>query len=294
MTLRTFVCQHCGDSFSRNVVPSRSNLLYCSPACRNKARARKDYIPCSICGTQYIPYKRGKRDDYQKFCSRECSIKALHGRAPTYVVHSDETRNQIREQYATSTIIELSEKLGITKSALTNLAHKMGLTKAAEFKGLSQYQIVSAYMREHNPMKSNTVRSKVKQYWVDHPDEWQEHLKKLNQGHQKIQRDKPSKLEIKLRRYLDELGVDYEPSALLKDKFIVDIRIGDLIIEADGDFWHGHPRFEPLSERQKAQQKRDASRNKYLTTCGYTVIRIWESDMPFDLVKSILEKRGLI
>jgi G:T-mismatch repair DNA endonuclease (very short patch repair protein) len=107
-------------------------------------------------------------------------------------------------------------------------------------------------------------------------------------------RERASKPELKLRGMLDAAGVDYESSAFVKPKFIVDIRIGKLIIELDGDYWHGHPRYEPLTERMLKQQSRDRVRNKYLAKCGYTVVRIWESDLSEDRVTSILQEHGVI
>ena len=127
-----------------------------------------------------------------------------------------------------------------------------------------------------------------------HPEATEARFAKVRAGHQRLQRDKPSKLEARLRAMLTEFGVVFEPSAMIKDKFVVDIRIGMLIIQADGDYWHGHPRFEPLTERQLAQQRRDRAQDAYLTTCGYTVVRVWESDMSRDKVATILREYDLI
>jgi very-short-patch-repair endonuclease len=110
----------------------------------------------------------------------------------------------------------------------------------------------------------------------------------------RLHRDQPSGYELSIRTALDELGIVYESSFVIKDKFIVDIKIGNLIIEADGDYWHGHPRFEPLSERQLKQQQRDVARNKYLLACGYQLERIWESDFTTDHLKTILHKHNII
>lgn len=99
-----------------------------------------------------------------------------------------------------------------------------------------------------------------------------------------------SKLEEKLWAILTDLGVDYQPQFVVKRTFVVDIKIGSLIIQADGDYWHGHPQFHPLTARQIGQQQKDASQDKYLRTCGFKVERIWESDMTEDVVKAIIEK----
>lgn len=110
----------------------------------------------------------------------------------------------------------------------------------------------------------------------------------------KNQRDKPSGLERKLWRILDGFGIAFESQIAIKDKFVVDVKIGSLIVEADGEWWHGHPRFEPLNARQIAQQKRDTSRNKYLAACGYSVVRIWEGEMTSDRVAAVLRDHNLL
>jgi very-short-patch-repair endonuclease len=84
------------------------------------------------------------------------------------------------------------------------------------------------------------------------------------------------------------LGLDYEHQAIIKDKFVVDFRLGNIILQCDGDYWHGHKRFEPLTERQLKQQKRDAAQDKYLQACGYTVIRVWECDMSLETLQRLL------
>jgi very-short-patch-repair endonuclease len=139
-------------------------------------------------------------------------------------------------------------------------------------------------------MFRDEVKDKVKAYWNSHPQEKEEHKRKFMEGHSRLRKDKPTKLEDKLCKILSDLHLEFEPQAIIKDKFIVDIRIGKIIIQADGDYWHGHPRFEPLTDRQKAQQKRDKAQDKYLVACGYTVIRIWESDMSHHLVESLLNR----
>jgi len=138
-------------------------------------------------------------------------------------------------------------------------------------------------------MKQQAVRQKVSRWLKEHP----EHIKPLIAAHQQLERTKPSGLEKKLRNILNELGVAFEPSFLVKPKFIVDIKIGNLIIQADGDYWHGHPRFEPLTERQKAQRRRDKAQDAYLRKLGFIVTRIWERDMGAKLVRSILESHSI-
>lgn len=153
----------------------------------------------------------------------------------------------------------------------------------------------SEYMTNNNPSQvpgaSKILRERTIQLWIDRPDI----PEKLFEGYRKLQLHNPTKLELNLFYYLEELDVSYEKYKMVKPKFIVDAIVNNrIVIEADGDWWHGHPRFNPLNERQVKQQKRDKSKESYLSKCGYTVYRIWESDMSFDAVKSILIQEGIV
>lgn len=91
-----------------------------------------------------------------------------------------------------------------------------------------------------------------------------------------------SKLETTGYAFLDKLGVAYLKQQVLADKFCVDavIPAASLVIQFDGDYWHGHPdRFPVPDKRQQLRKRLDKSQDAYLSKCGYTVFRIWESTM---------------
>lgn len=292
-----FYCENCEQPFERMVYPSsrkRKQFRFCSPSCRNKARKwdgptrhySQNWKTCPVCGDQ-----NWREGDY-------CHLHRPRGnnkypvRNP--IIWSDERIEFLKQNYSSMGGKEVGRILELNPKQVINKANALGLklNKAAAHRIIhSQAQ---KHMTENNPMKQESTRKKVLQYWIDHPEENQIKQEKLALGKQRIQRDKPTKLELKLFGYLSELGISFEPFHLVKPRFIVDARIGNLIIQADGDYWHGHPRFENLTERQKKQQARDIAQDKYLTACGYKVVRIWESDMCKDLVIKTLKDNGII
>lgn len=149
-------------------------------------------------------------------------------------------------------------------------------------------------MRENNPMFSDDTKQKVHEWWEANPDKKAKRTANFIAGKQQLQRNKPNKLEIKAQHILKEFGVEFEPFAIIKPKFIVDFLIGHLVLQIDGEYWHGHPRCNPLTERQKAQRKRDKDQDKYLTECGYTVVRVWERDVNKKYFHNILNQHGLL
>lgn len=85
-----------------------------------------------------------------------------------------------------------------------------------------------------------------------------------------IKRGKPTSIEIKLYDELKRRKIKFEKQYVVNNKFIVDAYIEDLnlIIEADGDYWHTLKRVIIKDKAEKA----------YLTKCGYRLLRIWETD----------------
>lgn len=74
--------------------------------------------------------------------------------------------------------------------------------------------------------------------------------------------------------------------------WVVDYYLPDynIVIQVDGDYWHGNPLMygkgeglRPLSKKQRRQRRADASCNTHLRNKGYNVIRLWEHDLKCNL-----------
>jgi len=92
----------------------------------------------------------------------------------------------------------------------------------------------------------------------------------------------PNNLECAAYAILDDIGIPYDRQSLIADKFCVDAFVPSLglVIQFDGDYWHGHPdKFPNPDERQIKRMRLDTSQDAYMRTCGYQIIRIWESDI---------------
>jgi len=275
--LASFICKQCGGNFSRNVYPSLINKAkfdFCSPICRNKARALIP-VPCPVCGNLFSPRYSKNKYGIRKFCSQKCSNISNTGKPSTNpYTHTEADREYVKDNYTTSGIKLISERLGISRAAVYVFANKMGL-KIEKV----DYSSMSERMKKNNPMKNPEIAARVgkkvsKKYWED--DEYRERLLKSKAEANKKSMTKP---ELLCKKILEEIGIEAEYQVEIKSKFIVDFRIENVILQVDGEYWHGHPRFEPLTERQLAQRKRDAAQNKYLTACGYKVVRLWESQI---------------
>lgn len=89
-------------------------------------------------------------------------------------------------------------------------------------------------------------------------------------------------LEVAGRAILNALRLPYREQQVIGGKFTVDAVLTEhpVIIQWDGDFWHGNPaKGEHLTAIQQTNIARDRKCNAYLRKCGYAVLRFWESDV---------------
>ncbi|MGH8931458.1 MAG: very short patch repair endonuclease [Egibacteraceae bacterium] len=116
-------------------------------------------------------------------------------------------------------------------------------------------------------------------------------------------RNKDSKAELALRRALHARGVRYRLHAkdVIGRPDLV-IRKYHLAIFVDGDFWHGNAwrlrglqRLEDMfptntefwAAKIRRNMARDAEVNEALANDGWTVVRVWESDVRADLKRTV-------
>lgn len=93
---------------------------------------------------------------------------------------------------------------------------------------------------------------------------------------------KPTSLERAGYALLDSLGVVYHRQHLIAGKFCVDAHVpeANLIVQFDGDYWHGYPdRFPEPDERQRKRMQQDRKEAAYFAKCGLGLVRFWEHEV---------------
>ena len=80
-----------------------------------------------------------------------------------------------------------------------------------------------------------------------------------------------------------ELGLDLEYSVILDYKqFDFGSRKHRILLEVQGDYWHGNPKIykkTKLNQTQKNNMKRDKDKIKFAQKHGMKLYHIWESDI---------------
>ena len=96
-------------------------------------------------------------------------------------------------------------------------------------------------------------------------------------------------IEILMQKILKEKGYNFETQVPILNYF-PDILLPEynIIIECDGDYWHGNKEvFPDLEDWQIKAQIRDKKRDEKLSKAGYTIIRFWGKDIKNNIEKCI-------
>lgn len=129
-----------------------------------------------------------------------------------------------------------------------------------------------------NPMFGKTYTTEERQKISERmkgklPKNWQNLNKSLGglNSIRKLSLRKPTSIEIKVYNKLKEMGILFEAQKVINGKFCVDAYIPslNLVIEADGNYWHKLDNI----------VKKDRAENAYLTKCGYNILRLSETEI---------------
>lgn len=288
-------CGHCGQRYQPLCFNCRERTAKPRPkatACINCGKVgQRGTDLCKTCKALSLPDYRGYTCTCGKpkdFSSKQCT--ACHHSNPW----SESEDNLIRAMYPSKGAAILVPLMPTrTYNQIRDRAYKLGVVLSKKMYRKIVHDKAAEFMRQDNPSQRPGAKERLKKQAKALSQNPEIALKMLK-GSQKRQQGTPSKLEIKLFSILEHLRVKYQSHVIVKPKFIVDVLIGNVIIQADGDWWHGHPRFYPLMARQHKQQLRDRAQDAYLSKCGYIVIRIWESDMSLDYVQTALTIAGAL
>ena len=107
------------------------------------------------------------------------------------------------------------------------------------------------------------------------------------------QNRKTPETEILIEQELNRLKVDYTHHFIIEYyEFDFFIPLKNILIEVQGDYWHGNPLFyeeKDLLEHQKGKKIRDIQKKTFAENRGYKVLEIWENDIKKNNFSSIKE-----
>lgn len=111
---------------------------------------------------------------------------------------------------------------------------------------------------------------------------------------------KMNKIEKIVYDYLQKNNIDVKFSLMLSSyQFDFGIKDKRILIEVDGDYWHGNPLYynksgrdnkKKLNEIQLKKIKQDKEKTDWAFSHGFTLIRIWETEIINETFKNKLQK----
>jgi len=271
-------CLFCGNSLLEK--QKKRGVKFCSRSCANRHRYRhvqKEYV-CQRCGRKYTKKSSGTKVG-TKYCSPECGRKHNEGRK-----FSDEHKRKISDaqknirREGDFKCPKCSSVFVSNTSLRAHVAH-CGKEKqrykchgcGKEYKGLAglQRHLVWCVDSECNVEQRRSVKNAVRAANARKLKDRDIHIGWVD-----------TKPERELRSGLESAGIDvYCQFSIPGRNHCYDFLVRGLIVEVDGDYWHGNPaRFE-LSSRQKKQFRIDETHTSVARMAGYNVVRYWESDI---------------
>jgi len=262
-TGRTKNCAECGGEFY--ATKARADKKFCSKQCMTQGMTvyEREVKECPTCGEEFT-----QTNCIRTYCSARCHYESgapkpgkRTGRYVNCCVCGEEFYAKKQRLEAKSLTCSLE-----CCSVHARRKKKERTCKVCKVK----FWTSPSVKRKYCSLKCRDASPKVKRHLLD-----------MNQKQQEAKG--PNKFEVEAYEMLDGLEIRYEAQHLFKGKFCVDAFVPKrkLVIQFDGDYWHGNPKLFPkeaLDDRQKKRMKLDRSQDKYMEACGYQVVRFFESD----------------
>jgi len=275
-------CLYCAVEFEVRKAKFKKTGNYCSRLCFNKFRIpyRKGiWKKCKICDMGF--YVTPNRIS-AKFCSQRCNaqnkknlIQLLSCLQCGKTFRPKRRSQKFCSNYCNNANQLTSEVIACKLCGKKFLEHKSKLKQASHF---CSAEHAIKWSRRNQVLVSCKVCGK--QFSISKSSA----KKRLCCSRACLGNLTINNFEQKCYDLLDKLNILYFKQHKV-EKFTVDAYIPDskLVVEFDGDYWHGNPK--KYFKFDKIQQKHiihDQNKNSLLSEKGYKVVRLWESDVKSD------------
>ena len=237
--------------------------------------------PCVICNKNIV-YK------YQT-CSKECHGKLtslkLKGQLKPENFMDENHKNKLsvkqKENWKEGKTIGFT---GYTHTEEVKQIQRETIRKIKPHKGFPQTDYQKQQAR-------NSINKRIKEGWKPYTltnPHTPEIIEKIIKNGRKYM----NKLEEKVSKILEENNIKYTYNFFLNNKVICkqyDFKIGNILLEIDGDYWHGGPGVKTHHFSASQTQQNDLLKNQLAEELGYKLVRVWESEFKLN-PNTILER----
>lgn len=283
-------CQMCNKSY-----PTKNKKQkYCSVECQHNSykiqKTERVESICQYCGNKFLILPSKIKDGGGKYCRRECKdnhqkiIYSGESNPSWGKKHTDEWKKQ-RSRVSKKNWQNEEYRLKIKNSHLI-FFKKNGFYPGCDDKSKEKRKktLIEKYGVKHNWMGNYGERKCDKTTFQIYGKSAVQMLIDYTHFY-----NKKTDIEKIFESILIEIGIPFQMKYRIYDKekinfwfreydfFILDT---DILIEIDGDYWHGNENiFKNLSDFQKQINENDKLKENFANSKGFRIIRFWGSEV---------------
>lgn len=295
-------CLFCGKEMIITKKKFENGKKYCSTNCqhdasRGKIKSERVVEKCLFCGKEFTTTKWRFENTNKKYCSKNCCNKHkkelyVGEKNPAFGTKHTEERKKITS--------DMMKKIWKTENFSQNFKDKLKvfILKNGYSYGLSEISnkkrketILKNFGVDHI-WKSKDVRKKIEKTCIEKYGKTSFELM-----FEKMLKTGVTKIEAKIKNILIKNNIKFKRNfyVYFNEKYkIYDFYLHDynLLLEADGDYWHGNPEiFKLLNEIQKINKSNDEFKNELAKRNNFNLERFWECDIKKEnFEEALLEK----
>jgi len=269
-----------------------NNKKYCSEKCQyesyKKQRVERIILNCLFCGKEFSTTKNRKIKYNNQYCSRKCVD--LH-KKETYIgennpMYGKEVSDEIKNKHS-----ESATKMWLNSEIRDKIKNGILLYK-------ENNENPPGWDSESKKKREDTLLRKfgVKHIWSSkeiRKNIEEKIYKKYGKSSLELMNEscdnRPTKIERIVECFLIEKCIEYlkQYKIYFNDnhqkkfkKYDFYLPNFDLVIEVDGDYWHGNPKiYNDLNHTQILNIKNDLFKDNLIELNNLNIIRIWETDI---------------
>jgi len=253
------ICKHCNQSIHSKVLSQHlkknHSVLFENYLKENLEDFKKfGWSECAVCKT--ITKSRGRKHDAT--CSRKCmgEYRKIEYKGRTGIKHTDETKRKISENNIKYYSIKDNHPM-FGKCHTKEVREKISKTRIDRKVAIGEKN--GMFGKTHTPESIKKIMSH----------------RPMNKLERMVANELNRKnLKYTFQFFINENGICKSYDFKIKGK--------PLIIEVDGDFWHGNPNTKHHHINVEKTRKNDALKEILAKSKGYRIVRFWESDIKKD------------
>lgn len=274
-------CLNCNNLLEKKGGKLYENRKYCSKFCKYDYEHKKGLHLCLECGIEF--YRSGGYDI--KFCSKQCGG-----------LHKTKTNSEISKCVGCGSDVKVRRNRWYinnhfcSKKCFNNHISHTPLNSVEKIKKICSICNNTFEIYPSNEKQSKNRGHDILYCSISCRNKDKDRMTEKSIIMNKIQSDSKglNKIECMVKDILDNLGlkedIDYFPQYKMFNKFLVDFFIEkeNIVIQCDGDYWHGHESMlkDGLPDkRQLSRMTFDKSQDAYMNKCGVTILRFWEHEI---------------